>query len=91
MNQRSVREHFNLLLTKFKRKNSAELKALGIEVDDLTPTESLLEQILCKIEELEAELEAENEVRNKKSEKERLRALEKKNDKQNKGKKLKLI
>ena len=49
VSQRSVRERFTLILTRFRAKNVAEQKASGIDVDPLTPTETLLEEIDTKI------------------------------------------
>ena len=54
VNQRSVRERFNLILTRYKTKISAEVRATGIEVKEKTSTENLLEELNEKIKEGEA-------------------------------------
>ncbi|KXJ06737.1 hypothetical protein AC249_AIPGENE11256 [Exaiptasia diaphana] len=46
--QRSVREHFNKLLSSYKRKTSVEEKESGTAPDPPTETEQLLEDIVTK-------------------------------------------
>jgi len=67
---RSVRERFNLILTRFKEKTAAELKASGVDVDPLKPSESLLEDIQVQIAEKESEFEAKTQEKNELAEKE---------------------
>ena len=58
VNQRSVRGRYNLILTRYKIKISADIKAIGIEVKEEAPTENLLEELDEKVKEAEAEFEA---------------------------------
>ena len=71
VNQRSVREQFNLILTQQKTKISAEATATGIEVKEQTSTENLLEELDEKIKEAEAEFEAKTLQQSQKAEKEK--------------------
>ena len=54
VNQRSVRERFISILTRYKTKISAEVRATGIEVKEKTSTKNLLEELNEKIKEGEA-------------------------------------
>ena len=72
VNQRSVRERFNLILTRYKTKISAEVRATGIEVKEKTSTENLLEELDEKIKEAEAEFGAKTLEQLQKGEKEKV-------------------
>ena len=71
VNQRSVQEQFNLILTQQKTKISAEVTATGIEVKEQTSTENLLEELDEKIKEAEAEFKAKTLEQSQKAEKEK--------------------
>ena len=53
-----MRGRYNLILTRYKIKIPADIKAIGIEVKEKAPTENLLEEFDEKIKEAEAEFEA---------------------------------
>ena len=72
VNQSSVRERFNLILTRYKTKIFAEVRATGIEVKEQTSTENLLEELDEKIKEAEAEFEAKTLEQSQKAEKEKV-------------------
>ena len=72
VNQRSVRERFNLILMQYKTKISAEVRATGIEVKEKTSTENLLEELDEKIKEAEAEFETKTLEQSQKGEKEKV-------------------
>ena len=57
--QRGVRERFNLLVSRFKAKTSDEIRKSGIDVPDQTPVDTLLEDIIIKINEFEIEFSQE--------------------------------
>ena len=71
VNQRSVQEQFNLILTQQKTNISAEVTATGIEVKEQTSTENLLEELDEKIKEAEAEFKAKTLEQSQKAEKEK--------------------
>ena len=71
VSQRSVRERFALILTRFRAKNVAEQKASGIAVDPPTPTETLLEEIDTKIVEFDKSFQAKTDEINQKNEHEK--------------------
>ena len=72
VNQRLVQERFNLILTWYKTKISAEIRARGIEVKEQTPTENLLEELDEKIKKAEADFEAKTLEQSQKAEKEKV-------------------
>lgn len=71
VNQRSVRERFNLLINRFRQKMAEELKATGINPEELTPTEILLEELNVKIMEFESEFTTKTNEQQKKVEAEK--------------------
>ena len=76
VNKRSVREHYGLLLTNYKRKMAEINKASGINVIE-TPLESLIKEILERAKkEYEEMFEKEHEEESEKLEAERLNAEE---------------
>ena len=72
VNQRPVRERFNLNLTWYKTKISAEVRAASIEVKQQTSAENLLEELDEKIKEVEAVVEAKTLEQSQKAEKEKV-------------------
>ena len=75
VNKRSVREHYGLLLTNYKRKMAEINKASGINVIE-TPLDSIIREILERAKEYEEMFEKENEEKSEKLEAERLNAEE---------------
>ena len=71
VNQRSVREWFDLILTRYKTKISTEVWATDIEVKEQTPTKNLLEELDEKIKEAEAEFEVKTLEQSQKAKKEK--------------------
>ena len=79
VNQRSVRERFNLIHTRYVSMISEELKRSGIAPPPNTPCESLLEDISSRIKDFEAKCVLEKEEKQadqKKIQDVRLKALE---------------
>ena len=75
VNQRSVRDQFNLLATKYKQKQRYELAASGIS-PEVTEIDIALEEILEKMKEAEAEYVKMTEEKQKKDDKEKCDAEE---------------
>jgi len=68
---RSVRDRYALLTSKRAQKIREEEKASGIDVEDVSELDNLLEDILEREKEGKAAIEAQNLEKNKKSEKEK--------------------
>ena len=73
INQRSVRELFNLILTRrCKTKISANVRATGMEIKEQTSTENLLEELDEKIKEAVTEFETKTLQQSQKAEEEKV-------------------
>ena len=73
VDKRSVREHFNKIVEKFKKKTNQELRASGI-CPEVTELDTLLDEIAARMDGCAEEMEEENENKMKKIEMEKEKA-----------------